>query len=185
MSILIYGRPNSGRRTLASLLPSAIEQCAYGDPKEVCGVSTFLCATGSLGLAQTAEISNLLRLKCLETVSQQRYIVLIDVERYSAAAIRNLKSLMNVVNAVFILVTSSIAQIDEFVRDRCRHKIHMRFPTPQQLHPLATSIAESLVSGSAVDVVDLALNAAPRTYSELFMATHDAITFVNEKNRIT
>lgn len=185
MGILIYGRPNSGRRTLASLLPSAIEQCVYGDPKDACGVNTFLCTPGSLGVEQTAEISNLLAIKCLETVSQQRYIVLIDVEKYSSAAIRNLKSLMNVVGAVFILVTSSIAQLDEFVRDRCRHQIHMKFPKLQELRPLATSIVETIYSGPAVDVVDLALKTAPHTYSDLFVAAHDATTRTNDKSQIT
>jgi len=173
MGILIYGRPNSGRRTLASLLPSAIEQCVYGDPDETCSVSTFLCGTGTSGVRQTDEISRLVRMSSYDTASNTRYVVLISAELLSPVALRNLKSLMNCPNVVFIVVTSSIAVFDAALMDRFRHRINMRFPEAIALRPLI----ESIFSDRGLALDDERTNAVfernPKSYLGLFLTIQE------------
>ena len=139
MGILIFGKPNTGRKSLAALLPTSIEQFAYGDNTEPTGFSTYVCLGGRKGEAQINEIATLLNLVCLETVSHLRYITLIDAERLSVDAQRNLKSLMNRPGAVFILVANRIMTIDAGVLDRCVHRIYLGTPSIEQLRGLLSA----------------------------------------------
>lgn len=139
MGILIFGKPNTGRKSLAALLPSSIEQCAYGDNTEQTGFSTYVCLSGRDGEAQINEITTVLNRVCLETVSHLRYITLIDAERLSVDAQRNLKSLMNRPGVVFILVANCITTINEGVLDRCVHRVYFDAPDSTLLRPLLAS----------------------------------------------
>ena len=173
MGILIYGRPNSGRRTLASLLPSAIEQCVYGDPSETCSVSTFLCGTGADGVRQTDEISRLVRMSSYDTASNTRYVVLISAELLRPVALRNLKSLMNYPNVVFIVVTSSIAMFDAALMDRFRHRINMRFPEATALRPLIESIISERGLAWNDEQINEVFEKNPKSYLSLFIAVQE------------
>jgi hypothetical protein len=169
MGILIFGRPNSGRKTLASLLPTAIEQCAYGDYGEPGGTITIRCRSGSAGQPQIREIKEQLQRTCLETVSRCRYVTLIDIEDLSADAQQDLKSLMNTPHVVFVLIASRIARLDNGVLDRCSHKIYMEFPKSYLLETLARSVLIPLEPLTLSSVVCEVLAIEPRSYSALFI----------------
>lgn len=169
MGILIFGRPNSGRKTLASLLPTAIEQCAYGDYDEPGGQLVIRCKSGKEGQSQIVEIENQVRRVCLESVSRSRYVTLIDVEEFSTDAQQDLKSVMNTLGVVFILVTSRISKLDNGVLDRCPHKIFMSFPDETQLRPLVKSILIETISSPSEETVERILSPPPKNYADLFI----------------
>ncbi len=169
MGILIFGRPNSGRKTLASLLPTAIEQCAYGDYGEPGGTITIRCRSGSAGQSQIREIKEQLQRTCLETVSRCRYVTLIDIEDLSTDAQQDLKSLMNTPHVVFVLIANRIVRLDNGVLDRCSHKIYMEFPKSYLLETLARSVLIPLEPLTLSSVVCEVLAIEPRSYSALFI----------------
>ena len=182
MGILIFGKPNTGRKSLAALLPTSIEQCAYGDNTEPTGFSTYICLGGREGEAQINEIATLLNLVCLETVSHLRYITLIDAERLSVDAQRNLKSLMNRPGAVFILVANRIMTIDAGVLDRCVHRIYLGAPDFALLCPLITSMLEP---ESPVQTPAIAMEIAGiqwSSYLNLFVHAKRALRAIDSKN---
>ena len=168
MGILIFGKPNTGRKSLAALLPTSIEQCAYGDNTEPTGFSTYICLGGREGEAQINEIATLLNLVCLETVSHLRYITLIDAERLSVDAQRNLKSLMNRPGVVFILVATRIMTIDAGVLDRCVHRIYFGNPTVDQWRSLAVRFLESTETVPKKSALAQIPFGAIKTFTELF-----------------
>jgi hypothetical protein len=110
------------------------------------------------------EIATLLDRVCLETVSHLRYITLIDAERLSIDAQRNLKSLMNRPGVVFILVANRIMAINEGVLDRCVHRIYMETPSIDQLRGLFSAVLTS----SAIDPSDELLEKVVRSSRSCF-----------------
>jgi hypothetical protein len=180
MGILIFGKPNTGRKSLAALLPSSIEQCAYGDNTEPTGFSTYVCLSGRDGEALINEIATLLNLVCLETVSHLRYITLIDPERLSVDAQRNLKSLMNRPGVVFILVASRITTIDCGVLDRCIHRIYLDYPTREQLYSLAESVMQFQEFGSKDELTDQIPAGVFKNYADFYISIVSAFRSVNQ-----
>jgi len=170
MGILIFGKPHTGRKSLAALLPPSIEQCAYGDNTEPVGFSTYVCLSGREGEDQVNEIATLLNQACLETVSHLRYITLIDAERLSIDAQRNLKSLMNRPSAVFILVVNNLTEIDAGILDRCVHRIYFGVPEPLQLRPLITSMFASIGTCPTPSLLDRLTQCRWSDYSELYVS---------------
>ena len=170
MGVLIFGKPHTGRKSLAALLPPSIEQCAYGDNTEPVGFSTYVCLSGREGEDQVNEMATLLNQACLETVSHLRYITLIDAERLSIDAQRNLKSLMNRPSAVFILVVNNLTAIDAGILDRCVHRIYFGVPEPLQLHPLITSMFASIGTCPTPSLLDRLTQCRWSDYSELYVS---------------
>lgn len=171
MGILIFGRTNSGRKTLASLLPTAIEQCTYGDYDEPGGQIVIRCKSGKAGQSQLAELQAQIRRVCFESVSRLRYVTLIDVEELSTDAQQDLKSVMNTLNVVFILVTSRISKIDNGVLDRCSHKVFMSFPDEVQLRPLVRAMLSAEDDTVAEQASNKIFEIPPKNYADLFIKT--------------
>jgi hypothetical protein len=169
MGILIFGKSNTGRKTFAALLPKSIEQCAYGDNSEPIGLPTYVCLSGRDGEAQLKEIANLLNQVCFETVSHLRYITLINVERLSVDAQRNLKSLMNRPRTVFLLVANQISTIDAGVLDRCGHRIYFTPPTSEQVSSLVSAVVDTNGFTPDVELTKSISEARWSSYPDLYV----------------
>jgi len=183
MGILIFGKPHTGRKSLAALLPPSIEQCAYGDNTEPVGFSTYVCLSGREGEDQVNEIATLLNQACLETVSHLRYITLIDAERLSIDAQRNLKSLMNRAGAVFILVVNHLTTIDAGILDRCVHRIYLGAPHFTLLYPLITSMLEPESYFQNPAIATALAGASWSSYLNLFVHAKRALQEISAKNK--
>jgi hypothetical protein len=167
----------------AALLRRSIYQCAYGDNSEPTGFSTYVCLSGRDGEAQLNEMATLLNQVCLETVSHLRYITLIDAERLSIDAQRNLKSAMSLPGVVFILVATRITTINEGILNRCVHCIYLGAPNFTLLYPLITSMLEpeSHVQNPAI-ATEIA-GASWSSYLNLFVHAKRAPQEISAKNK--
>lgn len=169
MGILIFGRPMTGRKTLARMLPAAIEQCAYGDSDDNCDTTVVICSDGRDGIYQINSIAAQMKHACLGTVSGQRYITLLGVDSLSIDAQLNLRSLMNMPGNVFILVANSIARLDDKLVDRCKHKIYMDTPRSEQLRSLVESVLLSNNVTPTDALTDRILTTPFKSYAELYV----------------
>jgi DNA polymerase III delta prime subunit len=169
MGILIFGKPHTGRKSLAALLPPSIEQCAYGDNTASAGFSTYVCLSGREGEDQVNEMATLLNQACLETVSHLRYITLIDAERLSIDAQRNLKSLMNRAGAVFILVVNQLTTIDAGILDRCVHRIYLEIPSIEQLRGLLSAALTSSGINPSDELLENVVHSSRSCFLDIYM----------------
>jgi len=185
MGILIFGKPHTGRKSLAALLPPSIEQCAYGDNTEPVGFSTYVCLSGREGEDQVNEIATLLNQACLETVSHLRYITLIDAERLSIDAQRNLKSLMNRAGAVFILVVNHLTTIDAGILDRCVHRIYLEIPSIEQLRGLASAFFHKQDSVTYNNNLESIKFESIKSFTELYLHMSRTVAQITPKYELS
>lgn len=144
MGILIFGHSSTGRKTLAKLLPEAIEEFQYQSRDPLFECDTFICRSGAEGLAVIRKLNQLINQHVFSNRSGLRYITLVGVDALSAGAQQDLKSLMNTRGAVFILIANGVVGIDAGVLDRCRHRIYMPLPTSVQRQKWITCNAQVL-----------------------------------------
>lgn len=169
MGILISGHPLTGRKTLASMLPAAIEQCAYGDPTGGSDSTVMICKSGRDGVDQVNSLAQILKRVCFGNISRHRYVTLIGVESLSTDAQNNLRSLMNMPGNIFILVANSTAGINDKIIDRCPHKIYLARPSRQQLRALVESVISSNNVTPTEAMMDRILTNLPKSYAELYV----------------
>jgi len=138
--ILLWGAFGSGKTTLASLLPSLIEQHAYAD-SDATNTENFIdCRNAQRGSETMKQLEKTLKSFCIFTTSRYHYVILDEVDNLTALTQRTLKSIMNVKNAVFILTTNYANRLDGGVLDRC-HWIEMSGASDEELVLLALRIA--------------------------------------------
>lgn len=153
----------------AALLRRSIYQCAYGDNSEPTGFSTYVCLSGRDGEAQLNEMATLLNQVCLETVSHLRYITLIDAERLSIDAQRNLKSLMNRAGVVFILVVNHLTTIDAGILDRCVRRIYLEIPSIEQLRGLLSAALTSSGINPSDELLENVVRSSRSCFLDIYM----------------
>ena len=136
--IVLYGTWGTGKTTVATMLPDAIEK---GRTQEELVISADLirCQQGFNGPQVIDLISRILDKNSLNA-SGLHYIIIDEVDLLTKSAQESLKSAMNTNRCIFILTTNYIAELDRGLLDRCV-LVEMNAAKNEQLLPLAHQIA--------------------------------------------
>lgn len=136
--ILLYGTWGTGKTTMATMLPDAIEK---GRTQEELAMSADLicCQQGFNGPQVIDLITRILDKNSLNS-SGLHYIIIDEVDLLTKSAQESLKSAMNTSRCIFILTTNYIAELDRGLLDRCV-LVEMNAAKNEQLLPLAHQIA--------------------------------------------
>ena len=136
--IVLYGAWGTGKTTVATMLPDAIEK---GRTQEELVISADLirCQQGFNGPQVIDLISRILDKNSLNA-SGLHYIIIDEVDLLTKSAQESLKSAMNTNRCIFILTTNYIAELDRGLLDRCV-LVEMNAAKNEQLLPLAHQIA--------------------------------------------
>ena len=115
--ILLYGTWGTGKTTMATMLPDAIEK---GRTQEELTMSADLirCQQGFNGPQVIDFIAKILDKNSLNA-SGLHYIIIDEVDLLTKSAQESLKSAMNTSRCIFILTTNYIAYLDRGLLDRC------------------------------------------------------------------
>ncbi len=115
--ILLYGTWGTGKTTMATMLPDAIEK---GRTQEELTMSADLirCQQGFNGPQVIDFIAKVLDKNSLNA-SGLHYIIIDEVDLLTKSAQESLKSAMNTSRCIFILTTNYIAYLDRGLLDRC------------------------------------------------------------------
>jgi len=135
--IVLYGAWGTGKTTVATMLPDAIEK---GRTQEELAMSADLirCQQGFNGPQVIDLISRILDKNSLNA-SGLHYIIIDEVDLLTKSAQESLKSAMNTTRCIFILTTNYIAELDRGLLDRCV-LVEMNAAKNEQLLPLAHQI---------------------------------------------
>ena len=136
--ILLYGTFGTGKTTLASILPEAIERGQTGQPLSF-DADFFGCQQGHSGtvIADTLKKQN----KVLSfNASGKHYYIFDEVDNLTKTAQAGLKTTLNSQRGIFILTTNNISQLDKGVKDRCV-LVEMNAATDAEYLPVARRIA--------------------------------------------
>jgi DNA polymerase III delta prime subunit len=136
--ILLYGTFGTGKTTLASILPEAIERGQTGQPLSF-DADFFGCQQGHSGtvIADTLKKQN----KVLSfNSSGKHYYIFDEVDNLTKTAQAGLKTTLNSQRGIFILTTNNISQLDKGVKDRCV-LVEMNAATDAEYLPVARRIA--------------------------------------------
>lgn len=129
--ILLYGAWGTGKTTLAKLLPEAIEVARGGIDADY---DFIPCGGKAVGAVSIANLISSMSFASFNASGLQ-YAVLDEADNLTELAQAQLKASMNLPQAVFILTTNYIQQIDKGVQSRC-HLIQMDAAQPHQWLPL-------------------------------------------------
>ena len=115
--ILLYGTWGTGKTTMATMLPDAIEK---GRTQEELTMSAdfIRCQQGFNGPQVIDFIAKVLDKNSLNA-SGLHYIIIDEVDLLTKSAQESLKSAMNTSRCIFILTTNYIAYLDRGLLDRC------------------------------------------------------------------
>lgn len=135
--IVLYGAWGTGKTTVATMLPDAIEK---GRTQEELAMSADLirCQQGFNGPQVIDLIARILDKNSLNA-SGLHYIIIDEVDLLTKSAQESLKSAMNTTRCIFILTTNYIAELDRGLLDRCV-LVEMNAAKNEQLLPLAHQI---------------------------------------------
>jgi DNA polymerase III delta prime subunit len=115
--IILHGATGTGKTTLAKILPPAIEQNKSSDCTTPY-VSWHNCEAPDNGV----QLINSIRTEISHIATSDsglHYVVLNEANNLTSSALRQLKTVMEMPNAIFILTTNDIAAFDPALRNRC------------------------------------------------------------------
>ena len=174
--IVLYGAWGTGKTTVATMLPDAIEK---GRTQEELVISADLirCQQGFNGPQVIDLITRILDKNSLNA-SGLHYIIIDEVDLLTKSAQESLKSAMNTTRCIFILTTNYIAELDRGLLDRCV-LVEMNAAKSEQLLPLAHQLAaEQGVTMSDEDLLPT-IKAANGSFRNI---THNVERLVRRKN---
>ena len=174
--ILLYGTWGTGKTTMATMLPDAIEK---GRTQEELTMSADLirCQQGFNGPQVIDLISRILDKNSLNA-SGLHYIIIDEVDLLTKSAQESLKSAMNTSRSIFILTTNYIANLDRGLLDRCV-LVEMNAAKVDQLLPLAHRIAAE----QGITIPDEELIATIKAANGSFRnITHNVERLIRRKN---
>ena len=174
--ILLYGTWGTGKTTMATMLPDAIEK---GRTQEELTMSADLirCQQGFNGPQVIDFIAKILDKNSLNA-SGLHYIIIDEVDLLTKSAQESLKSAMNTSRCIFILTTNYIAYLDRGVLDRCV-LVEMNAAKNEQLLPLAHQIATEQGVTVADEELLPTIKAANGSFRNI---THNVERLVRRKN---
>ncbi len=139
--ILLYGTWGTGKTTMATMLPDAIEK---GRTQEELTMSADLirCQQGFNGPQVIDFIAKILDKNSLNA-SGLHYIIIDEVDLLTKSAQESLKSAMNTSRCIFILTTNYIAHLDRGLLDRCV-LVEMNAAAVSDYLPLAKNLVSDM-----------------------------------------
>jgi len=178
-AIILYGTWGTGKTTVATMLPDAIEK---GRTQEELTMSADLirCQQGYNGPQVIEFISKILDKNSLNA-SGLHYIIIDEVDLLTKAAQESLKSALNTNRCIFILTTNYISELDRGLLDRCV-LVEMNAARVDQLLPLA----QKIVTNHGVTINDEDLIATIKAANGSFRnISHNVERLVRRKNTPT
>ena len=174
--IVLYGAWGTGKTTVATMLPDAIEK---GRTQEELAMPADLirCQQGFNGPQVMDLIARILDKNSLNA-SGLHYIIIDEVDLLTKSAQESLKSAMNTSRCIFILTTNYIAELDRGLLDRCV-LVEMNAAKSEQLLPLAHKIAAEKGVTIADEELLPTINAANGSFRNI---THNVERLVRRKN---
>lgn len=134
--IILFGPAGTGKTTLARLIPDAMEMARCGcRPSRVDFYDCRHKANGATHIAKIAQHITFISLNA----SGLHYVILDEADNLTDSAQSQLKGVMNAKDAVFILTTNLLDQIDIPIQNRC-HLIPMFAAQPHQWLPIVGKV---------------------------------------------
>ncbi len=175
-AIILYGTWGTGKTTMATMLPNAIEK-GRTDSELVMPEEMIRCQQGYNGPQVIEFISKILDKNSLNT-SGLHYIIIDEVDLLTKSAQESLKSALNTNRCIFILTTNYISELDRGLLDRCV-LVEMNAAKVDQLLPLAQQIAVE----QGITITDEELIATIKAANGSFRnITHNVERLVRRRN---
>jgi DNA polymerase III delta prime subunit len=174
--IVLYGAWGTGKTTVATMLPDAIEKGRTQNQLTM-PADLIRCQQGFNGPQVIDLIARILDKNSLNA-SGLHYIIIDEVDLLTKSAQESLKSAMNTSRCIFILTTNYIAELDRGLLDRCV-LVEMNAAKNEQLLPLAHKIAAEQGVTIADEELLPTINAANGSFRNI---THNVERLVRRKN---
>jgi DNA polymerase III delta prime subunit len=177
--IVLYGAWGTGKTTVATMLPDAIEK-GRTDSELVMPEELIRCQQGYNGPQVIEFISKILDKNSLNA-SGLHYVIIDEVDLLTKSAQESLKSALNTNRCIFILTTNYIAELDRGLLDRCV-LVEMNAAKVDQLLPLAQEIAMEQGITIADEELIATIKAANGSFRNI---SHNVERLVRRKNTPT
>lgn len=139
--ILLFGVWGTGKSTLASLLPAAIEAAITGGGGLNVCPTLIRCTRGANGVSMIVNACNTAQFHSANN-SGMHYFIVDEADLLTDLAQESLKTAMNMPGTVFVLTTNHIGSIERGVVNRCI-KVQMNAAPADKWLPFARRVLAS------------------------------------------